>query len=139
MVSGQLFFNSSQQLTTIHAGHAHIRYHQIHRNGIQFGERCCAAVDKLHFPVCPVFVQACTQPVQQITIIINKQDAFHQNASVVLPLFPLIGKHSVNFVPAPIVLLVRISPPCFSIMIERVIANPWPVPRPTSLVVKNGS
>ena len=31
------------------------------------------------------------------------------------------------------------SPACFSRMIVRAIARPWPVPRPTSLVVKKGS
>ena len=41
--------------------------------------------------------------------------------------------------PSPGSLSTVIVPPCLSTTSERAMANPWPVPFPTSLVVKNGS
>ncbi len=45
----------------------------------------------------------------------------------------------VKVVPLPTSDSKPIVPPCFLTTTARAMASPWPVPRPTALVVKNGS
>ena len=52
---------------------------------------------------------------------------------------PPMGSRMVNVVPLPISLSKVRAPPCRVTMMDRAMASPWPVPLPTSLVVKKGS
>src|SRR5664279_546939 len=86
------------------------------------------------------------QPRQHHRFVVHKQDALHETLSVtaqwasgVAPSMRPIGTETVNVVPRGRFGSKPILPPCFSTTMLRARVKPCPVPRPTSLVVKNGS
>src|SRR5581483_679816 len=129
-----------QQFRAVHAGHPHVRDHHV---GGVFGhqlQRFLPASGEMHVRFLAEAVKHALQTRQDHRLVINQKNLFH-GASFLLAGGEAgwIGRRIMNVVPCPILESKVRSPPCFVTMVARASARPWPVPLPTSLVVKNGS
>ena len=68
-----------------------------------------------------MLVETRTQTIQQLALIIHKDDVLHETARTARP---AMGSRSVNSVPTPTLLCTLMSPPCLSTKMEWVMARP---------------
>ena len=78
---GPTRFDEREQLTAVHARHAHVGDNEVDGFPIENGKRLIAADDKLHTPVVPVLIEPGPQPLQQFALIVDEKDASHGEAS----------------------------------------------------------
>src|SRR4051812_48294285 len=124
-----------EQRGTIHLWHALVRDDHVEWPLLHCFDRVASAVDEFHRPLVAQPVQPHAQSIEELRLVVYEQDPFHDGLATARP---LRGSTRVNRDPTPVSLCSSMRPPCFS-TIDRVIASPWPVPLPTSFVVKKGS
>src|SRR5687767_14915024 len=141
---GVVALHDFQQLRAVHARHAHVGDHDFAGLGAQRIERRLGAADEGHLPLVALGPKHALQAFEHAWFVVDENDPNRVQAAApaaesASAFVPPIGRRMVNVVPAPGLLATLMVPPCLSTMTLWAMARPWPVPLPTSLVVKNGS
>src|ERR1022692_3761517 len=124
----------SQQFDSVHPRHAHVGHHHAERRFGKALQSLRAAGHKLHVPLVADRIKPPPLPFQDSRLVVDKENAIH-----FLTVASSKGSWIIKVVPLPVSDSKWIVPRCFCTMTECAMARPWPVPLPTSLVVKNGS
>ena len=144
MVSGYSRCTTSSSSAPLMPGHAHVGDHHLTGLDLERVQRRLRAADEGHLPLVALRAQHALQPLEYARLVVDEYDANRVHAAVPAAesrsdFMPPMGRRMMNVVPAPGALTTLIVPPCLSTMTLWAMARPWPVPLPTSLVVKNGS
>src|ERR1035441_6978870 len=144
--AGVTLLNQFQQPGSVHGRHPHIGHYRVEGLGFHQGQCLSPTGGKRHVPLMALGTKQALEPCQNHRLVVHKQDALHavlssstRRASGDTASGWPVGTETMNVVPCGRFGSKAILPPCLSTTILRASARPCPVPRPTSLVVKNWS
>src|SRR5580658_742058 len=145
--AGRAPLDFGQELGAIEPGHAHVRNHDIEASCRKQGQGRLRIGEEHHVPVVALGAEQPLQPLQQVQIVIDEEYALpHKSPGPVRTSQGVLasatspnGRRTTKVAPPASASSRKSFPPCLFRTTSRQIDKPWPVPRPTSLVVKNGS
>src|SRR5690606_29614657 len=124
---------------SVHTRHTHVAHDDVERRPVERFQRRRSIGREDHLPVVSARAEHPLQPLEHPALVVHKPHARHHAASFRSASRSPVGRRTVKVVPTPTSDSSRTVPPCCSTTIACTNVSPWPVPRPTSLVVKNGS
>jgi hypothetical protein len=76
-ICGKSTLHFLQEFRSIHARHPHVGYHDVVRGACQRLQGFHTAADELHVPFMPHGTEHTLQAVQDIVLVVDKEEPFH--------------------------------------------------------------
>jgi len=135
---GRPVLDALEERRAVDAGHPHVGDDDVEWAALELDQGGFTAGREDHVPAFAVAAQDAAETGEDRDIVVDEHDALLAHAACFC-IGCWIGMRRKKVVPAPGSVSNVSAPWCLSTMTERAMARPCPVPRPTALVVKNGS
>lgn len=119
--SGVGVAHQSEQLGPVHAGHAHVRHHDVAGCLREMVERLRPSDAERHVPLVSLGAQGAPEAVEDTGLVVDEQDRRHYATAV---LGPTMGSLMTKRLPVPTSERTSMVPPCFSWTTARARASP---------------